>query len=272
MRVVQHELADAHPCDARAQLTPRRRRRLRRELECAGEACVLAADAHVERWHRQHESLLGEGRQRAVEQVGVVHRVHAERQVRAVSLDGTKWEHRHRLREVSLRKVRCAPLPPQARAGPTAPRAGVAGVRAERIGGGGGRVGGGGGGGDVRTTANGRSVSDAVRGSEGASGVGGVGGGALLFPGSHFTGVEQPVRVDAPLEAELRPVRHLHPAVLEHVRVRVEDGDAVGLVPRENLAQPLVGGLPSLALWPEQRERGEARAASEVDHLEVLTA
>ena len=70
---------------------------------------------------------------------------------------------------------------------------------------------------------------------------------------------------------ELRPIRHLHPAVLEHVRVRVEDWDAIGLVPRENLAQPLVGGLPSLALWPEQRERGEARAASEVDHLEVRT-
>ena len=130
--------------------------------------------------------------------------------------------------------------------------------------------GGGGIGGAVGRGRDARRVGEAVRGGEGAARVARVDGGLALLPRAHLARVEDAGRVGAPLEAELRPVGHLHAAVLEDVRVRVEDGHAARLVPREDLAQPVVGRVGRVALRPEERERREARAAVEVDDLEVL--
>ena len=55
--------------------------------EHACEAGVLAAHANVHRRQREHQGRLGQARERAAEQSGVVHRVDAEREVRAVRLD-----------------------------------------------------------------------------------------------------------------------------------------------------------------------------------------
>ena len=76
--------------------------------------------------------------------------------------------------------------------------------------------------------------------------------------------------IDLSLESELRPIGLLHAAVLEHVRVRIEDGHAIRLVPREDLADARADRIVVATARPEQREAREAVTAVEVDDLEVL--
>ena len=60
------------------------------------------------------------------------------------------------------------------------------------------------------------------------------------------------------------------PAVLQHVRVRVEDVDARLLVPPHDGLQASRAALLALPARRQQRQRREPHAPSEPHHLQVL--
>mmetsp|Transcript_2046 Transcript_2046/g.9010 ORF Transcript_2046/g.9010 Transcript_2046/m.9010 type:complete len:352 (+) Transcript_2046:523-1578(+) len=279
VRVVQDQLPDARARDARSDLLPLRRRRLRCYPHRSREPAVLAAHADVQRGQREDADVVADELQRAGEQRGVVHGVDAQGKVRAVRLGGAQGQHGHGVAEVRGGEVLRGPLRPQPAHLPSSRRRRVRRVRRfvrrvrlfvrlfvrpllRRV-----RVGWF----FVRVFVRGCAVAlrESVRRGEGPARVRRLRRRLALLPRSHLSRVQHPVRVRAGLEPELRPVRLLHPAVLQHVRVGVKHRNVVLLVPSHHLLHLTDRGF-GVGTGPEQRQRREPDPTPEPDHLQVL--
>mmetsp|Transcript_26312 Transcript_26312/g.86356 ORF Transcript_26312/g.86356 Transcript_26312/m.86356 type:complete len:213 (-) Transcript_26312:942-1580(-) len=67
--------------------------------------------------------------------------------------------------------------------------------------------------------------------------------GGLLLPRAHLSRIEHTVRVRLALKPKLRPIRLLHPAILEDVRVRVKDIYFVRFEKGDDFVKPFLGGV-----------------------------
>ena len=103
MRIEQHQLFNARRGDRLTDVRPQPDDGLILQRERAGKARVLGAQAHGLRGQKQHTQRIGQMRQGRRHHALHQHRVHTQRQVRAMLLGGRHGQHRNGLRRLARR-------------------------------------------------------------------------------------------------------------------------------------------------------------------------